>query len=152
MLLDLMPVDWRYGHPPGRRRPNICPMTTPPIVRASDGEGPRMAEFTWGIKIPQRLLVNAKTENARIHAQNLTRRRCLMPASGYYEWFAVRPKLKVPQHLQPADGQPFCFAGIWGPWTQPGAAGEGFVIMTGEPGPGITWLHDRMPVVVPQEA
>lgn len=134
---------------------NIAPRekVPPPIVQVpAPGEPITLTDAVpWGISLPDRLLINAKMESAKVHAANLTRRRCLIPAHGYYEWYPVGSKSKVPRVLHLPGDELFFFAGLWGPNVKqaPGGAENGFVIMTGEPGKDIAWLHNRMPLVVP---
>lgn len=150
---------------PDQQRWNIAPQekTPPPIIyRAQPGGSLRVTDSVpWGILLPDRLLINAKQESAKTHSRNLTERRCLVPASGYYEWLthaqehSGRPsKLrKTPFLLRLANDASFTFAGIWGSNFKPSPLGPaGFVIMTGEPGKEIAFAHNRMPLVVPEEA
>lgn len=79
-------------------------------------------------------------------------RRCLVPASGYYEWEAVpvegqsKPR-KQPYYITRADGMPFTFAGLWERWRD---GMMSFTILTTEGGAATRHLHDRMPVILDQ--
>jgi putative SOS response-associated peptidase YedK len=74
------------------------------------------------------------------------RRRCLIPADGFFEWEKVGTG-KQPYHFHLADGAPFAFAGIWEETgDQPACA-----IITTEANELVRPVHDRMPVIVPRE-
>jgi putative SOS response-associated peptidase YedK len=47
------------------------------------------------------------------------RRRCLVPADGFYEWKKIDPKTKQPYAFAMTDGEPFAFAGLWDVWKEP---------------------------------
>jgi putative SOS response-associated peptidase YedK len=77
------------------------------------------------------------------------KRRCLIPADGFYEWRKTRPP-KVPFHIALKDESPFCFAGIWEAWQDP-TSGEWLrscSIVTTEANELISQIHDRMPVIL----
>jgi putative SOS response-associated peptidase YedK len=83
-------------------------------------------------------------------------RRCLIPASGFYEWKKTGAA-KQPYAIVPNDEPLFAFAGLWENWRDR-AAGEDAewvrtcAIVTGEPNELVAPIHDRMPVILPQEA
>jgi putative SOS response-associated peptidase YedK len=77
----------------------------------------------------------------------MKKRRCLIPADGYYEWKAVEKK-KQPYHIRRADGQPFAFAGLWETWHKAGPPLESCTILTTAAAKSIEWLHHRMPVIL----
>ena len=75
-------------------------------------------------------------------------RRCLVPASGFYEW-AKRDGSKQPYYVRPADERLLAFAGLWETWTPPdGGELDTVTILTTEPNEMMSELHDRMPVVL----
>src|SRR5690606_12493645 len=81
------------------------------------------------------------------------RRRCLVPASGYYEWQKRADGSKVPHFVRPADGSLFAFAGLWERWKGPGGAPLFTCAVLTEPARGeVATIHDRMPVVLPRSA
>ncbi|MFM8322613.1 MAG: SOS response-associated peptidase, partial [Chloroflexota bacterium] len=82
------------------------------------------------------------------------RRRCLVPASGFYEWRAEPGKRgKTPMYITMQDGQPFAFAGLWEDWNAPdGSRILSCTIITTEPNPLMAETHNRMPVVLPPSA
>jgi len=81
------------------------------------------------------------------------RRRCLVPADGFYEW-QRRDGQKQPYYIHPRDdGTPFAFAGLWERWTDPaGGAIDSFTIVTTTANRLLAPLHDRMPVILPPES
>jgi putative SOS response-associated peptidase YedK len=77
--------------------------------------------------------------------------RCLIPASGFYEWKAVG-KAKVPHFVRPIGGGIFIFAGISSEWAGPDGELETGAIVTTEANSLIQPIHNRMPVILSQEA
>jgi putative SOS response-associated peptidase YedK len=82
---------------------------------------------------------------------SFAKRRCLLPASGYYEWQHV-PGVKQPQpyYFTRQDGQPITFAGLWSKWKDKDA-GEDLLSCTmviTEPNNFVAEVHDRMPVIL----
>jgi putative SOS response-associated peptidase YedK len=74
--------------------------------------------------------------------------RCLVPASGFYEWVGEKGK-KQAYHLVSADGELLAFAGLWGAWTD--ASGRqvlSYTILTTDPNDVVRPFKDRMPVVL----
>jgi hypothetical protein len=83
---------------------------------------------------------------AELHG--ITKRRCLVPATGWYEWQDVGEKKKRPMHMRPMTS-PFAFAGVWDVWK--GDDGPGvisFSIVTTTAAPSVSQYHSRMPVVL----
>jgi putative SOS response-associated peptidase YedK len=78
------------------------------------------------------------------------KRRCLIPADGFYEWRKTA-KPKLPFAIAMKDGRPFTFAGLWEGWRDP-ESGEWLrtcTIITGEPNELVAQIHPRMPVILP---
>jgi len=79
----------------------------------------------------------------------IRRRRCLIPADGFYEWKGDVPGRKQPFHITGSDKGLFAFAGIWEHWTSPdGSELESAAILTTEPNAMMAQIHTRMPVVI----
>jgi putative SOS response-associated peptidase YedK len=83
-------------------------------------------------------------------------RRCIIPASGFYEWQKT-DATKTPYAIVPSDEPLFAFAGLWENWRDKAAEnGAEWIrtcaIITGPPNALVTAIHDRMPVILPQEA
>jgi putative SOS response-associated peptidase YedK len=118
----------------------------------------------WGLVPPwaKDLSIGARAINARIETaaeKPLFRgawksRRCLVPASGFYEWREVtaasgRRRTRMPFYVTRRDRRPLTFAGLWERW-QDGMLS--FTILTTEAGPGLRELHSRMPVMLGAQA
>jgi putative SOS response-associated peptidase YedK len=140
-------------------RYNIAPTTTIDVVTAGDG-GPLLVPMRWGL-IPWWWTKSAKEMPATFNARAETvaerpmfrdafeRNRCIVPASGYYEWKAAADG-KQPYFISAADGGVLSIAGLWHRWKDP-ASGEGVVsctlIVTGANALA-RQVHDRMPVLL----
>jgi putative SOS response-associated peptidase YedK len=82
----------------------------------------------------------------------MKRRRCLIPADGFYEWKALGGR-KQPYFIRAKSGEPFAFAGLWETWTGPnGEELETAAIVTTTANRTLAAIHDRMPVIVPPAA
>jgi putative SOS response-associated peptidase YedK len=153
-----------FGYPEQPNFPpryNVAPTQPVPIVRLVDGQ----RQFTlvrWGlippwVKDPRQfsLLINARGEsvNEKPAFRNaMRRRRCLLPADGFYEWKDEGGR-KRPFCVRPKDGEPIAFAGLWETWMGPnGEELETAAIVTTAANRELTALHDRMPVVVTPDA
>jgi putative SOS response-associated peptidase YedK len=150
-------------------RYNIAPTQDAPVVRQRrDPPGERSLQtLRWGLVPPWSEgpkfgspLINARAESLAEKASFRTafrRRRCLVPADGFYEWRGAGAD-KEPYLITRSDGAPFAFAGLWERWTPPErAAGsppavDSFAIITTEANDFLRPLHARMPVILPQES
>ncbi len=133
-----------------------------PIVRhAAAGPGEReLALVQWGLvphwakdKAIGNSLINARAETAAekpSFRDAMKRRRCLIPADGFYEWKKLG-KGKQPWLLRVKGARPFAFAGLWSQWKNPegGASLETCAILTTAPNELAATVHDRMPVILP---
>jgi putative SOS response-associated peptidase YedK len=91
--------------------------------------------------------VNAKAETvatAPAFRDAFKRRRCLVPADGFYEWQKGEGKTKQPYRFAMADGAPFAFAGLWERWKEPTSG----TIITTTPNALCAPIHNRMPVIL----
>jgi putative SOS response-associated peptidase YedK len=146
------------GMPPLLPRYNIAP-TQPVLAVRDDRSGGREAVFLrWGLIPPWARdpaiggrLINARSETAAdkpSFRSAFRRRRCLVPADGFYEWRAVQ-QVKQPYHLHAADGGPFAIAGLWERWSAPdGLDVETCTLLTTAANEAVAALHDRMPVIM----
>jgi len=137
-------------------RYNIAPTQPVAVVGVQPKTGRRgLATLTWGL-VPhtslggERGFINARAETAWEKAsfrEAFARRRCLIPATGFYEWQKVDPKRRQPWLIRLAAGRLFAFAGLWEP---PPAAGgpPTCTILTTEPNDLAARVHDRMPVIL----
>lgn len=101
--------------------------------------------------------INARSETIatnRIFREAFERRRCLVPADGFYEWQKQGGKTTQPYAIVPQEGGIFAFAGLWERWRNPADAGivRSFTIITGLPNALCAPIHDRMPVILPKSA
>lgn len=141
---------------PMRPRYNVAPTTKIPVVIADDAGRRALVEMRWGLrpawataekKLPA--MINARAETVSLLASYrgaFKSRRCLVPASGYYEWRAG--KVKQPFYFQRQDGEPIAFAAIW---EHNAEAGDTVCTITTEPNAEAAAVHDRMPVILPRE-
>jgi putative SOS response-associated peptidase YedK len=136
-----------------------CAPTQNLAVITSDTTG-ELRYFRWGL-IPswaKEASIGSKLINAR--GETITEkpsfrsafrsRRCLVPATGFFEW--KRDTVKVPFNIRLKGGEPFAFAGLWERWTP--ADGEEvftFTIITTGPNELMAGIHDRMPVILHPE-
>jgi putative SOS response-associated peptidase YedK len=144
-----------------RARYNIAPTQPAPVLANRDR--PRQLEMMrWGLVPPwaDSLKVGARWINARAETaatakafrDALRRRRCLVPADGFFEW-AGEGAAKQPYFVHRAGRAPFAFGGLWERWKGPdGLWVISFAILTTRPNPLIAPIHDRMPVVIPPDA
>jgi putative SOS response-associated peptidase YedK len=142
-------------------RYNVAPTQPVPIVRMVEGKR-QFALVRWGlipswVKDPRgfTLLINARGESAAekpAFRNAMKRRRCLFPADGFYEWKRDGER-KQPYFVRLKSGQPMAFAGLWESWMGPnGEEQETAAIVTTPASPSISFIHDRMPVIVSPEA
>jgi putative SOS response-associated peptidase YedK len=142
-------------------RYNIAPTQSVPILRTGDDNARTWAEARWGL-IPswakdQRMgarMINARAETVAskpVFRSALTRRRCLVPTTGFFEWRRTGSR-KQPYFICFVDRRPFAFAGLWELWKSDRSQWiESFTIITTEPNEVVRPLHDRMPVIVAPE-
>jgi putative SOS response-associated peptidase YedK len=143
---------------------NIAPSQEVPVL-VQDERGRRIEGFRWGLipswakdpKIGYRM-INARSETAArkpaFRDAWRARRRCLVLADGFYEWQQSPSGKgpKVPHWIRMADGRPFGFAGLWEEWGPQDGVIRTCTILTTEPNDLVKRIHDRMPVVLAEEA
>ena len=98
--------------------------------------------------------INARAETLETKPsfkESFLRRRCLIPADGFYEWEKLG-KAKQPHYFQVKDGAPFFFAGIWDEWRLDERSIKSCAIITTTANKLLATIHDRMPVILPQDA
>jgi len=157
---------------------NVAPREQVMVVRERDDRR-YLSKVRWGLvpswakdpSIGDRM-INARAETLltkNAYKRPFAKKRCLIPADGFYEWRVVapprtpkgRPK-KQPVFIHRRDGEPMAFAGLWDVWKVPEGVDEppgtrdGWlrtcVIITGEPNELLAPIHDRMPVLLPESA
>lgn len=142
-------------------RYNVAPTQPVPVVRWANGE-PEYMLMRWGFipswaKDPHSfsLIVNARgrSVNEKPAFRNaMKRRRCLLPADGFYEWKAETGR-KRPYFVRRKGGGPLAFAGLWETWMGPdGEEMDSVCIITTRANALVSPIHDRMPVIIEPEA
>lgn len=143
-------------------RYNIAPTQPIAVVRRIPAGAPKsMSLLRWGLvpawsKEPRgrTLLINARAESLTDKSafrEPFERRRCLIPADGFYEWRHVNGA-KEAFLVRKADGRPFALAGLWEPPAGRQSGVEGTcTIVTTEPNERLREIHDRMPVILEPE-
>ena len=140
-------------------RYNIAPSQQVLIIRTTDRERAAI-EVRWGlvpswskdIKIGNRL-INARAETVAekpAFRVAFRRRRCLVPADGYYEWLAQSGG-KQPFLIYATAGKCFAIAGLWERWQQGDEVIESCTLITCEANQRLSEVHKRMPVVIGQD-
>ena len=142
-------------------RYNIAPGTNIPVIRRSP-EGQRVLHLLrWGL-IPHWAkdpTIGARLNNARSESVTekpafrdaFRRRRCLVPADGFYEW-KTEGKIKQPFYFSAVSSAPLALAGVWESWTAPdGTIVRTACILTTQANALMAPVHDRMPVIVGKE-
>jgi putative SOS response-associated peptidase YedK len=138
-------------------RHNIAPTQPIPVVIVESGVR-HFRLMRWGllpawVKDPRKfaLLINARSETVLekpAFKNAIRRRRCLIPADGYYEWQASGTR-KRPHFIHRRDGQPIGLAGLAETWTGPnGEELDTVAIITAPAGADLATLHDRVPVTI----
>lgn len=142
-------------------RYNIAPTQEVAVVRQC-AEGRQLALLRWGLipswaKDPSigARMINARAETVAekpAFRSAFVRRRCLVPADGFYEWKRTAGG-KQPFFFQMRDGRPLAFAGLWEQWKSPdGGQIESYTILTTDANELLRPVHDRMPVILPPDA
>jgi putative SOS response-associated peptidase YedK len=147
-------------------RYNVAP-TDDAFVVVQREERRAITAYRWGL-VPHwstDLKAGSRMFNAR--AETITtspafrgafaRRRCLVPVDGFYEW-KREGTVRQPYAIVRDDGRPLVLAGLWAGWRDPASDPEAplihrtFTIVTTTPNEAMADLHDRMPVVLPDDA
>ncbi|KDD75901.1 hypothetical protein H632_c446p1 [Helicosporidium sp. ATCC 50920] len=138
--------------------------STPVVTREADGSR-TIRTMRWGL-IPSFTKPDAKPDFFRMFngrsetmaerpafRRLLPSRRCLVLTNGFYEW-RKEPKGKQPYYIHLSGDAPLVFAGLYDSWQEQGRDGPlwTFTILTTEASPSFQTLHDRMPVILPDEA
>ena len=142
---------------------NVTPGQDIAAVRVDRAGARRLHALRWGL-VPfwakdlglGRRLINARLDSIAdkpAFREALTRRRCLIPASGFYEWGVDPAGKKQPFFIRPRAEPLLAMAGLWERWRpQGGEPLETCVIVTTEANAVLAPIHDRMPVVLSRAA
>ena len=141
-------------------RYNVPPQTDLPVVLKKDGSA-KMQLMRWGLvpywetsSKPRLAPINARSGEAfakPIFRQAIQKRRCLIPADGFYEWPKIEADFKQPAFFSLAGERPFFFAGIYENAVE-GLRPATFTLFTTEPNALLLRLpHERMPVILEED-
>jgi putative SOS response-associated peptidase YedK len=163
-VAEIFGADVRENFP---ARYNICPTQPVAVIRQNEMRKREFALMRWGFvpswakgefleNLAKRPLINARSETVLEKASfrsAFTRRRCLVPADGFYEWQSKPAKAKQPFAIHKRKDGLFAFAGIW----ETAVDGDGgeidtLALLTTMAGPDMRMLHSREPVVIAQES
>ncbi len=162
--VDFSSLGPSLGAPPAPRY-NIAPSR--PVAAILNRDPARAVSLRWGL-VPHwardpatgNRMINARAESLAERPsfrESMRKRRCLVPADGFYEWGMVeagrggkRPR-KIPMYVKLASGAPFAFAGLWDTWHPGKDEVVSCAIITTEPNSLLRGIHDRMPVILPPE-
>jgi putative SOS response-associated peptidase YedK len=141
---------------------NVAPTDPVALVRRSSRQpGPVLSVARWGL-VPAwskdasggARMINARAETvatSRAFAPSFARRRCLVPADGWYEWLKRATGGKQPYFMTPSDGGVLALAGLWSVW----GAGESRLltcsVVTVAAQGRFMAVHDRMPLALPPD-
>jgi len=147
--------------PPLQPRYNVAPTQEVAAVRENPSGARELVPLHWGL-VPHwardpgigTRMINARSETAHekpSFRQALKHRRCVIPASGFYEW-EKRGKDRIPHYIRLRGGGIMSLAGLWESWTSPeGEVLESCTILTTGANSLVQRLHDRMPVILPRD-
>ncbi len=158
-LIDLYGLDREAAGVVTRSRWNGAPTQDFVICRADGAGKTSLARHRWGlipawardIKIGARL-INARSET--VHSKPsfrsaFRRRRCLVPANGWFEW-QREGTVKQPWWIS-FGGDLFSFAGLWETWNGGAGPVHSFTVLTCPSASALKWLHHRQPAIIPRE-
>ena len=138
-------------------RYNIAP-SQDVVAVVQRGPKPEVTFLQWGL-IPYwsteaKGVINAREETIEekpSFKDSFERRRCLIPADGFYEW-ERNGRITQPYYFQMKDGAPFAFAGLWDRWQTEGRTINSCAIITTTANELLARIHHRMPVIVDVES
>lgn len=135
---------------------NVCPTNTVTVVTSEAGQR-RLRAMRWGFipnwyKAPNDgpLIINARSDTVATKPafrEAVRTRRCIVPASGFYEWSTGEAGEKLPWYFTRADGRPMALAGLWQRWQDL----DTVAIVSTDAGPGMAGLHHREAVVLERD-
>ena len=150
-------------------RYNVAPTDAVVAVATSRHGTRRLGRLSWGLvphwvegPRPGKRLINLRSETLADRPgfrTILQRRRCIVPADGFYEWRPAGPgRAKQPFLIRAVDGSLLAMAGLWDVWSPTGAGADPdarlrtCTVLTTGPNALVATLHDRMPVLLPPDA
>lgn len=137
---------------------NVAPGEEIAAIGAGSAGERRLGSLRWGLvphwaddpSIGSRM-INARAESVAgkpAFRSAFKRRRCLIPADGFYEWRRVGSGPKQPYHVKLTSGSPYAFAGLWESWEGAGEKIHSCTIITTGANELLAELHHRMPVIL----
>ncbi len=136
---------------------NICPTNQVHAVRLGEG-GRQLDALRWGF-LPRwyktetagPLLINARAETLAekpAFRDACRARRCLIVATGFYEWTKTEQGTRLPWFIHRKDGAPIAFAGVWQDWGPDDARQSTCAIVTTQANQNLSAIHHRMPLIL----
>lgn len=139
---------------------NVCPTNVIHTITSENGLR-RLRPMRWGFiphwyKTPSDgpLLINARAETISekpAFRSACRERRCLVPASGFYEWTKDKDGKRLPWYIYPSEGEILAFAGVWQVWEKGDEPLTTCAIVTTDANEAVSAIHHRMPVVLAPE-
>ena len=139
----------------------VRPTNVVPAIATSKAGDKTVFPMLWGFHLAGRPapIINARVESAAekpTFRDSFQSHRCLIPASYYYEWEhlttpAGKPKTGDKYRIQPKDARLTYLAGLYRIEDMNGVSLPVFTVLTREPGESIRFIHNRMPVILPEE-
>lgn len=136
---------------------NICPTNQVHTVTSEDGQR-RLRPMRWGflphwykVENGGPLLINARSETIAekpAFKAACRERRCLIPATGFYEWTKDEDDNRLPWYIHPVQGDMLAFAGVWQAWERNGVSHITCAIVTTAANTQMSTIHHRMPVIL----
>ena len=137
---------------------NIAPTHNLESIVQVDGKN-TLTYFSWGLvpKWAKDAAVGVRSINARVETviekptfrEAITKRRCVIPADGWFEWQVLGPRTKQPYYFSAQDGSLLNFAGIYESWKNPdGSIWWSCAVLTTDAWSEINEIHDRMPLLL----
>ncbi len=152
-------LDWFGGLPPAELDPryNVAPSQEVTAIRWTDLGKRTWCRLRWGLiphwakdeKIGYKM-INARAETIAekpAYRGPFAHSRCLIPATGFYEWKATNGTHKQPYRIMLRSQEPFAFAALWSTWHDV----QSCSIVTTRPNELVAEIHDRMPVILPPD-
>lgn len=136
---------------------NVCPTNQVHVVRSGQ-TGRRLDALRWGFlphwyksEIAGPLLINARAETLAdkpAFRSACRERRCLIVATGFYEWTKTEQGSRLPWYIHRQDGSPIAFAGVWQDWGPEEQRQGTCAIVTTAANQRLSTIHHRMPLIV----
>jgi len=129
---------------------DVFPTDIAPVIANSRSMAPTPFAMQWGYTLPDgKRIINARSETAEskpMFRDGMLQRRCAVPATNYYEWEKTGSS-RTKYAIWPTDSDLFYMAGIY----RIEAGKPVFSILTRDPADSISFIHNRMPVILPHD-